>query len=73
MDKVGHPHSEALRVIERFRRPSFGRLTVEVTIDDPKAYTKPWTATLPFNLQLNTDLMESICENEKDAAHIAAQ
>jgi hypothetical protein len=67
----GHPASDALHVIERLRRPNFGTLEVVATIDDPKAYTKPWTTRVQkMNLQLNTDIMEFICnENEKDAAH----
>ncbi|HLI84926.1 MAG TPA: hypothetical protein VKV17_13465 [Bryobacteraceae bacterium] len=69
---VGHPASDALHVIERFRRPSFGTLEVVATIDDPKAYTKPWTTRAQkMDLQLNTDILEFICnENEKDAAHV---
>jgi hypothetical protein len=69
-DDPGHPHSDALRVTERFRRPDFGHLTVEVTIDDPKSYTKPWSVNIPFNLLPDTELIESICENERDHAHI---
>jgi len=69
-DDPGHPHSDALRVTEQFRRPDFGHMTVEVTIDDPKAYTKPWSVKIPFNLLPDTELIESICENERDHAHI---
>src|SRR5215472_3560216 len=69
-DDPGHPHSDALRVTERFRRPDFGHMTVEVTIDDPEAYTKPWSVNIPFNLLPDTELIESICENERDHAHI---
>jgi len=68
----GHPASDALHVIERIRRPKFGTLEVVATIDDPKAYTKPWTTRVQkMDLQLDTDIMEFICaENEKDAAHV---
>jgi hypothetical protein len=68
----GHPASDALHVIERIRRPNFGTLEVVATIDDPKAYTKPWTTRVQkMDLQLDTDIMEFICgENEKDAAHV---
>jgi hypothetical protein len=68
----GHPASDALHVIERLRRPNFGTLEVVATIDDPKAYTKPWTTRVQkMDLQLDTDIMEFICaENEKDAAHV---
>jgi len=46
-DAMGHPHSEALRIIERFRRRDFGHLDVEMTFDDAKTYTKPFTIKLP--------------------------
>jgi hypothetical protein len=72
-DDPGHPHSEDLRVTERFQRRDFGHLTVQVTFDDPKAYTKPWSATVPFDLLPDTELIESICENEKDHAHIVGK
>jgi hypothetical protein len=72
LDKAGHPHSDALRTIERFRRISFGRMDLQVTIDDSKAYTRPFTVTLPLALQPDTDLIEDACENEKDADPIAA-
>lgn len=72
LDKAGHPHSEALRTVERFRRTSFGRMDLQVTIDDPKAYTRPFTVTLPLTLVPDTDLIEDACENEKDADPISA-
>lgn len=69
---MGHPASDALHVIERFRRKNFGTLEVRATIDDPKAYTKPWTTTPQImHLQLDTDILEFICnENEKDMSHM---
>jgi hypothetical protein len=55
-----------LEIIERFRRPNFGRLEIDVTIDDPKAYTKPWTVRVNQRLLVDTDLIEFVClENEK--------
>ncbi len=69
-DDPGHPHTDALRVTERFRRRDFGHLEVQITFDDPKAYTKPFSATVPFDLLPDTELIESICENERDHAHI---
>jgi hypothetical protein len=69
-DDPGHPHSDALRVTERFRRINFGRMEMQITFDDPKAYTKPWGATIGFNLLPDTELIESICENEKDHEHM---
>ena len=54
------------KVQERIRRPDYGHLDVGVTVDDPKAYTKPWTVTLQQRLALNTELVDEICvENEK--------
>jgi hypothetical protein len=57
----GHPHSDALRVTERFSRTEFGRMEAVVTIDDPKAYVKPWTVRLPFKLLPDTSLLEFFC------------
>jgi len=61
LDDGGHPHSEALRVTERFRRRTVGAMDVDVTIDDPKAYTKPWTVTVRFALVRNGELGEDVC------------
>jgi hypothetical protein len=73
LDYDGHPHSDALHTIERFRRLDFGHMEFKITIDDPKAYTKPWTVTIPLDLQPDTELIESICENEKDVAHMVGK
>ncbi len=72
LDDQGHPHSDALRILERFRRPDFGHMQVEVTIDDPKAYTKPWTVQIPWNFVADTELLDWVCENNKDPEHIRA-
>ena len=65
------PHSDALHIIERFRRPDFGHLEIQFTIDDPKVYAKPWTIKQNHHLLLDTDLLEYICnENEKDLKHL---
>jgi hypothetical protein len=67
----GYPLTDQARTIERIRRLNYGNLEVEVTVDDPKAYTKPWARTIKLVLVLNTDLIEYICnENEKDLQHI---
>jgi hypothetical protein len=73
LDDGGHPHSDALHVIERFRRLDFGRMELQITIDDPKMYTKAWTATVPYNLVPDTELIEYVCENEKDLAHMVGK
>ena len=70
LDYDGHPHTEALRMTERYRRRDFGHLEVEVTFDDPGAYTKPWTVSVPMELFPDTELLEYVCrENEKFLAH----
>jgi hypothetical protein len=60
----GHPQSEVARVTERFTRRDFGHMDLDVTIDDPKYYAKPWHAHLPITLMGDTDLIETVCENE---------
>jgi hypothetical protein len=70
IDTGGHPITEAAKVTERFRRINFGRLEIELTVDDPKAFTKPWTVKLEQRLEPDTELLESVClENEKDLQH----
>jgi hypothetical protein len=66
LDNAGHPATENLRVTERFTRTDFGRMLLQVTIDDPKAYTKPWSTTQSLAFQADTELLEYICdENNK--------
>ncbi|HLK46839.1 MAG TPA: hypothetical protein VKT49_01820 [Bryobacteraceae bacterium] len=70
-DYDGSPLTSAARITERFRRPNFGSIDLEMTVDDPKAYTRPWSANIQLALQLNTDLLEYVClEGEKDSAHM---
>jgi len=70
-DFAGHPHTEMLHTVERYRRPDFGHLEWETTIDDPGAYTKPFALYGHAVLQTDTDLMEYICqENNQDVTHI---
>jgi len=67
LDQLGKVSTEALHVTERFRRKDFGHLEIQITIDDPKAYTKPWTVTVEATALPDGQLMEFIClENEKD-------
>ena len=70
LDLIGHPHSEGLRIVERFRRRDFGHLDVEMTFTDPQLYTKPFTIAVPHDLLADSDIFESFCENEKDRAHL---
>jgi hypothetical protein len=71
LDTSGHRHSDALRLTERFRRRDYGHLDIEMTFDDPKMYTKPFTIKVPHDLLADTDLFEMNCkENEKDLEHM---
>jgi hypothetical protein len=70
LDVGGSPFTEALRLTERFRRPTYGRLEIDLTIDDPKAYTKPWTVRVNQRLAPDDQLIEFICnENERSSKH----
>jgi hypothetical protein len=69
LDDYGMPHTEALHTAERFERPNVGNLNVQITIDDPKAYTKPWSVMFHFRLQPDNEFLEDICDNERDAQH----
>ena len=74
LDMRGLPGTEALKVTERFARPNIGHIDIDVTIDDRQAYMKPWTVKLSWTLQPDTDLIESICEeNNKDLAHMVGK
>ncbi len=75
LDTIGHPHSDALHVIERFTRTDAMHIAYEVTIDDPKIFTKPWTNKRIFTLRPDWEIMEYSCEeNNKDLyeGHIKA-
>ena len=71
LDGIGHPHSDALHVTERFHRRDFGHLDMQVTIDDPKVYTKAFSIQFTELLVPDSDVTEYFCsENEKDRSHI---
>jgi hypothetical protein len=71
LDMLGNPLTSAAKVTERVSRPTFGTLLVQVTIDDPGAYTKPWTVNLNQRLVVDTEIMDEICtENEKSVVHL---
>jgi hypothetical protein len=71
MDTRSDPMTEAAKVTERFHRVNFGKMEIEITVDDPKAYTKPWTVKLNHFLMPDTELLDYMClENEKDVPHI---
>jgi hypothetical protein len=74
LDQQGHPATEKLRVTEKFRRKDFGHMEIEVTINDPGAYTKPWTVTETPTLLVDTELLEFVCaENEQDIKHMVTK
>jgi len=74
LDLKGDPLTEEGRITERIRRPNFGRLEVQLSVDDPKAYTRPWSATRYLRIALDTELLEDICnENERSLAHMVGK
>jgi hypothetical protein len=71
LDHGGLPASDKLTVVERFRRPNIGQLEIDITINDPTYYTRPWTATVKARLVTGTELFEFICnENERSFKHM---
>jgi hypothetical protein len=71
LDVEGSPLTDQAHITERYRRPDFGHLEIDVTIDDPKAYTKPWTVSVHQLIMVDTELIEFVCqENERDAPHL---
>jgi hypothetical protein len=74
LDARGDPLTEQGKMTERIRRPNYGNLEVEMTINDPKAYTAPWTVKVNQPLVLDSELIDYYClENEKDSAHMRQQ
>lgn len=74
IDTGGHPHSEQMRATEYYHRRDFGHIDYRVTIVDPKAYVKPWTAAYEIRLMPDTELMEYVCdENNKDVEHLVGK
>ena len=70
---MGRPQTEALHVTERFRRLNLGNLELGITIDDPKAYTKPWTVKINLRLVPDTELIETACENSRNTEHMVGK
>jgi hypothetical protein len=66
LDIIGTPLTDAAKITERFRRVSYGRMEIDITIDDPKAYTRPWTVRVNQEIMLDTEIIEFIClENQR--------
>ena len=74
LDNAGRPATDALKVTERLTRRNIGTLNVAITIDDAKAYTKPWVVNETFRLLPDTELLEYVCnENNKDLGHLVGK
>jgi hypothetical protein len=73
LDVNGSPLTDAGKMTERFRRPNYGTLTIDITVDDPKAYTRPWSVSLTQRLMVDSEMLEFIClENERSSTHYVA-
>ena len=70
LDSAGHPQTESLRITERLHRRDFGHMDFEMTIDDPKVFTRPFTIKTERLLAPDTDIFEDVCENERDQVHM---
>jgi len=70
LDIEGHPHTEALKITERFHRRDFGHMDLEMTVDDPKTFTRPFSFRMDKTLMPDTDLLESVCENDRSVTHM---
>ncbi len=70
LDDNGHPHSDALHTTERYRRINYGQMIMEVTINDPKMYVKPWSATLTFHLLPDGEFAEYVCKDLKEEPNL---
>ena len=73
LDRVGHPHSEKLRVTERFRRVDFGHVQYQITFDDPETLTKPLTLSLPVSYRADTDMLENVCNENNRSRLVGVQ
>jgi len=74
LDISGTPLTDAAKVTERFRRPSFGKLEIDITVNDAKAYTKPWSIRVNQSLAVDQEMLEFVClENEKDVPHLVGK
>ena len=70
LDIEGHPHTEALKITERFHRRDFGHMDLDITIDDPGTFTRPFSFHIDKRLTPDTDLLESVCENDTSIPHM---
>src|SRR5271170_2815143 len=70
LDIEGHPHTDALHITERFRRRDYVHMDLVMTIDDPKAFTRPFSIRMDQTLTPDTDLLESVCEHDTSIPHM---
>jgi hypothetical protein len=70
LDMNGHPQTETTRITERYRRRDFGHMDLQLIIEDPNAYSRPWGVKLVLNYFGDEDMIENMCENEKDYSHL---
>jgi hypothetical protein len=71
LDVNGAPFTNGARITERFRRPTYGRMKIDIAVDDAKAYTRPWTVRVNWRLGADEELIEFVCnENEQDARRL---
>jgi hypothetical protein len=73
LDEQGTPSSDALTLTERFRRPSYGKLDIEITVDDPKTFEKPFTFQTPHRLRSGEELIEFICLENQHLEHMVGR
>jgi hypothetical protein len=73
LDMAGHPHSERLHVTERFQRLDFGHLDLQITFDDPETLSRPLSIREAITYMPDTDMLEGVCENERDTPHLVGQ
>ena len=74
LDEEGTPFTTSGKIIERFRRVNYGTLEIEITVNDPKTFTKPWAIKLNQRLMPGTDLIEFVCsENNKSLGHLVGK
>jgi hypothetical protein len=73
LDMEGHPQTESTRITERFHRRDFGHIDLQLIVDDPTAYTNKWSANVRLDYVPDQELIEAICENEKDFSHLVGK
>ena len=73
LDMNGHPQTETTRITERYFRHDFGHMDLQLIIEDPNAYAKPWGIKMVLNYFADEDMIENMCENEKDYSHLVGK